>query len=169
VIDISSMMAMAGSLKTAGELLKGLADIKEAAAVQAKIVELTNVIMTAQSHALSAQNAQLGLLEINRELEARLAQIEGWEAEKLRYELRDFGNQTFAYVLKPDLSNGEPLHYLCANCFPRGVKSILQRRHSASGRNFFKCKGCETEQELGGNGGAGGARNYVARGDFNVF
>lgn len=95
-------------------------DLKTATDVQGKVIELQSVILNAQSSALAAQSEQFISLQRISELEKRIAQIEAWDAETGRYQLRDYGRGRFAYELKVDSANGEPTHRLCAACFRWG-------------------------------------------------
>ncbi len=150
MIDIGSMAAVAGSLKTAGEIAKAMVGLRDAAVVQSKVIELQGVIMSAQSSALTAQSDQFALLERVRELEAQMAELEAWESEKQRYELKDYGGGTFAYELKEPEVSGEPPHRICAACYQKGQKSILQFSHisQANHRHIYDCNVCETRFSL---------------------
>jgi hypothetical protein len=148
--DIGSITAAIGGLKTAAEITKGFLDLKEAAAVQGRVIELQGVILAAQSSALSAQSDQLALLEEIRELKAKLTELEAWSTESQRYALKDFGSETFAYELKADAANGEPTHRLCPNCYQQGHKSILQNSGgNYSGRSRLLCARCKGEFFIG--------------------
>src|SRR5579864_1037972 len=70
------------------------------------------------------------------DLEKEVAGFENWETEKQRYQLTDFGGNSFAYSLKPQAANGEPSHRICPNCYERGQKAILQFKfRAATGRD----------------------------------
>jgi hypothetical protein len=145
MIDAGSIAAAIGSLKTAADIAKGFLDFKEAAAVQGRVIELQAAILSAQSSALAGQSEQLTLLEQIRSLKEKMAKLEAWEAEKKRYQLTDHGFGRFAYVLKADADNGEPIHKLCATCFNKGQKTILRNSHG----NWFECDTCKKMQHLG--------------------
>ena len=51
MIDISSIAAVASSLKTAGDITKTAIGLRDAQALQAKIIELNHVIIAAPSPA----------------------------------------------------------------------------------------------------------------------
>jgi hypothetical protein len=106
------------ALKSAFDIAKGLKDIDNATRRNAAVIELQEKILTAQT-------AQSDLTERIRDLEAKVAGFETWEREKQRYELKPFGNGV-AYFLKPEMSNGEAPHQLCANCYARGKKPFSQ-------------------------------------------
>src|SRR5215204_1331481 len=79
-----------------------------------------------------------------------MAQLEAWEAEKKQYKLTDYGGGTFAYELKPEAAEGEPLHLIYAACFQKGQKSILQFDfRTASGQEKYQCPACKTFFEFG--------------------
>ena len=74
-----------------------------------------------------------------------------WETEKQRYKLKDFGENTFAYELKPEAANDEPEHLICPQCYQTGRKSILQfeGRHDLSKLAMYRCYSCRTQLHLG--------------------
>ena len=149
MVDVGSIAAAIGSLRAASELTKGFLDLKEAAAVQGRVIELQSVILSAQSSAMAAQSDQMTLLEEIRGLKEKMAKLEAWETEKQRYQLTDFGSGTFAFVLKPEKADGEPPHKICANCYNEGQKSILQFSHNSGSRQFVDCRRCKTQTALG--------------------
>ncbi|MFZ3324848.1 MAG: hypothetical protein WA231_02685, partial [Methylocella sp.] len=57
-----------------------------------------------------------------------MAELETWDADKQRYELKSLAAGVFAYRLKEAMAGGEEIHHLCAACYHRGKKSLLQRR-----------------------------------------
>ncbi len=118
-MDISAIAGGLASLKAAKDIAESLLNLRDNAKFQAAVVEL-------QGKILSAQSDQFASMERVRELETQLTKLEAWATEKKRYQLTDFGGGTFAYLLKPEAANGEPIHWLCANCYQKGRKSILQ-------------------------------------------
>lgn len=150
MVDVGSVASVISSLKTAADLTKGFLDLKEAAAVQGKVIELQGIILAAQTSALAAQSEQFVLQQQAHELQAKMAKLEAWESEKSRYQLVDFGSGTFAYNLRPEQANGDPSHKICVNCFNSGHKSVLQFSHrGADKRDYFKCERCKNDIPLG--------------------
>lgn len=149
MIDMASISAAVTSLKTATDIAKGLMEIKTATEIQSKVIELQSVILAAQSSALAAQSEQFSLLEKIRQFEAKMAEIEAWKNEADRYQLTDYGGGTFAYSLKPGMERGEPSHRICAACYQKGHKSILQNSGTYSGREKVHCPRCEQSFFLG--------------------
>jgi hypothetical protein len=132
-----------GALKSAFDMAKALKDIDNAASRNAAVIELQEKILTAQAE-------QAALLSRVSELEAKVAGFEKWETEKERYRLTDFGGNSFAHALKPEAANGEPPHRICANCYEKRQKGILQFKfRNARGRESWKCMSCDKEFDFG--------------------
>src|SRR6516162_2494056 len=100
---VGEVFAGLGAIKTAFDIAKGLKDIDDAARRNAAVIELQEKILT-------AQQAQMALVERIDELEKEVASFEAWAREKKRYKLTDYGGGTFAYALKPEEAQGEPPH-----------------------------------------------------------
>lgn len=150
MVDIASITAAVTGLKTAADIAKSMIGLKTESEIRAKVIELQSVILAAQSSALAANSDQFALLERARELEGELASVKAWESEKQRYKLRDFGGGTFAYVLDPERSEGEPPHRLCAACFHKEEKSILQFQYeSGTSQDKYLCTACKAEYFFG--------------------
>ncbi len=133
---VGELVTSLGLFKSMMDTAKGLKDISDAAVRNTVAVEL-------QEKILAAQEAQSTLVERVRDLETEVARFETWNAEKQRYQLTDFGGGTFAYSLKEEMAEGEPPHRLCANCFQKDHKSILQGRgQDAFRRDMYDCPAC---------------------------
>ena len=133
----AEVMAGLGGLKTAFDLAKGLKDIDDA-------VRRNAAVMEPQEKILTARQAQSALVERNDELEKKLASFEQWNAEKEKYELQEIYPKTFAYVIKESARGTEPSHLICAACYQRGKKSILQKSSAV----HLTCPECKTQVEL---------------------
>lgn len=132
-----------GLFNTLFDTAKGLKDINDSAVRNRAVVELLEKI-------LAAHAAQAALLERVSNLEKELASFETWDAEKQRYELADYGEGTFAYRLKESMQNGEPPHRVCASCFQKNQKSILQNAGGThSGREQLWCPSCNSKYFFG--------------------
>jgi hypothetical protein len=136
------IIAGLGALKTAFDTAKTLKHISDAAIRNAAVVELQEKILT-------AQQTQAALIEEVSSLEKKVAGFEAWEAEKQRYQLTDFGGGTFAFLLKPASSGGEPSHRICANCYQIRQKAILQFSHIGTGQEYYDCLCCGKRQAFG--------------------
>lgn len=99
---------------------------------------------------LSAQARYTEAMEQINELKTQLSRFETWEAEKKRYQMKDFGGGTLAYDLKPSEAGDEPSHRICPNCYQDGHKSILQNTGiSAFKQQMAVCHRCKTEFKFG--------------------
>jgi hypothetical protein len=149
MVDISAIAGLASSLKSASDLVKAMIELRDTAAFQSKLIDLQSEIRSAQSSALTANAEQAAMADKLRQLERQLAEYESWEREKERYQLKDFGGGTFAYVLRADKASGEPHHMLCPKCFQERRKSILQGYGRTEGQEAVHCQSCERTIYLG--------------------
>jgi hypothetical protein len=137
------------ALKSAGELVKTLMDLRDVSIVQSKAIELQREIFTAQQGALASQESQLALLKRVSDLERELMRFENWEAEKQRYQLETLPPGIHMYRLKQGMEHGEPPHKICANCYNKGVKSLLHISSQGSGLTEWKCHACGFKEDSG--------------------
>lgn len=127
--DLAALSAAMTSLQTAAKLGKAMMDLRDASAIQSKVLDLMGQIYSAQENALAAQSEQFDLLSSVRKLEQHIADLENWNTEKERYELKRYENGVFTYAVKPTVQSDEPPHELCANCYSQRIKSILHQEH----------------------------------------
>jgi hypothetical protein len=139
VVDMTAIAGLVSSLKAATDISKAMIGLRDTALVQGKVIELQGIILSAQQSALSAQSDQFTLLERVRDLETKLAELEAWDAEKDRYEMKDVCTGAFAYVVKPAADTGEPAHWLCASCYGRSHKAVLQQAGRVSNEHLYQC------------------------------
>jgi len=79
-----------------------------------------------------------------------VAQSDAWDAEKKRYQLKDWGGKTFAYELKASEANSEPIHLACAKCYQDGKIAILQFDHRDSEQqDWYECPACKDRRGYG--------------------
>src|SRR5258708_4064565 len=109
--------AIMSPLKAAGDVAKGLVDIRDTVKFGEAVIKLQSQILSAQQGALSGQSREAELVDEIQALKARVAEAEGWEAEKNRYALQELPPGKFVYSLRTEMANGEPAHKLCATCF----------------------------------------------------
>ena len=147
MVGLAEVGAAVGGLKTAYDMAKGLADLSQDAKTKLATIDLMQAILAAQQHAVGAQQAQMELLKAVADLEAKLAAVDDWKAIKARYILHQFPAGAQAYVLR-DEHKDEPYHRLCANCFEKGEKSILQTVNKHSGGEQVKCQRCSMQLTL---------------------
>jgi len=144
IVDISLIQGTIYSLKLAGDLAKSLFELKSISDVQAKVVELQSIILSAQSSALAANAHQTTMIEEIRNLKEEIARVKAWEKEKQRYKLIDPWPGTVLYALKKECSSSEPPHWICTKCYEDGIKSILNPQIKAI-RLVWVCPKCKCE------------------------
>ena len=140
MIDVPTMM---GTFKAMIDIAQSMLSMRDSGKINSAVIEL-------QTKILAAQSEQMSLVSRVQELEQRISDADEWNAEKQRYTLRDFGEETFAYVLKSEASGGEPPHKLCVNCFHQRHKAVLQRQgRKLNGQDIYICPQCSKEVRLG--------------------
>jgi hypothetical protein len=139
---------IAAALRSANALVELLSTAKSLSnydELVAAVSDVNSKLMNATTTALESQEVQSNLLSRIRELETELVNVAGWEAQTERYVLHTLAPERFAYALKPDATNREPFHLLCANCFTKRQKALLQlRNHNKVGR-WYSCHNCRAE------------------------
>ncbi|WP_207588959.1 hypothetical protein [Rhizobium sp. ZX09] len=150
MVDLTLVSGIATTLKTAMDIAKTTKEISDMSTVKGKVIEMQDLILTAQSSAMAAQTQLYEILQENAELKRKVSAVDDWKSTASRYSLKDYGGGTFAYELKADATDGEPTHRLCPACFEVGKKSILQHQGTtASQQQLFKCIPCDHEYRLG--------------------
>jgi hypothetical protein len=142
------MLAIAqglNALKATTDIIKAMAGLRDAAQILEKTVELNQKILTVQTALADAQAEQTTLIQTIRHLEEEVARLKTWEAEKQRYELKEVAPRTFAYVLKPNAGDPEPAHWICASCYQKNQKSILQGEKWYGGGWVHNCPSCKAK------------------------
>jgi hypothetical protein len=124
--DMSTIAAALGSLDALKNIAQAMIGLRDTQALQAKIIEFNGQLIDTQAKVFSVNQERTALVERIRDLEQKLADLEAWETEKQRYELKSIGAGSFARALKPEAQGSEPPHYICANCYENHQKSILQ-------------------------------------------
>ena len=142
-MDLGQITSAVSSLKVAGDIAVGLINLKTMAEVQSKAIELNQKIIAAQHDIFAANAAQTALIERVRELEKQIAEMKAWEGQKQRYKLAIPSSGATVYALRKSMSNGEPPHYLCTNCFQAGKPSILQNLKDKEGWHVLVCANCK--------------------------
>ena len=148
-MDITLIQGAVVSLKTAFDIAKAISEMKSMTDVQGKVIELQQAILAAQSSAMTANSEQFAALEELREIRAELDTSKGWELEKKRFSLFQ-GSGGVVYALRESQKNeGEPPHYLCANCFDQGRKSIINNHQAVTGFTNWLCPTCKAQFPTG--------------------
>ncbi|EMB5660448.1 hypothetical protein [Pseudomonas aeruginosa] len=123
------MDAISGALTAVTSVLSLSKDISNARTdheIAVKTGELSERLGQVLEMLITAQTGYLTLLEEKRQLEADLVQFKDWTHEKQRYQLHQFPAGALAYRIKPEMQGSEPAHEICADCYQKGIKTILQ-------------------------------------------
>ena len=136
-------------LKAAGDVAKGLVDIRDTVKFKDAVIKLQTQILSAQQGALRAQARETQMAEELRSLKAHVAEIEAWSAQKERYVLKELRPGVLVYALKPGMEGGEPPHQICQTCYQRGKRSILHADEQHNEVYRLTCHECGTQLQIG--------------------
>ncbi|MDP2029301.1 MAG: hypothetical protein Q8K12_06680 [Thiobacillus sp.] len=151
-MDITLIQGTITGLKAAADIAKSLMELKSISDVQAKVIELQSAILSAQSSALSANADQAAMVDEIRQLKDEVACIKAWETQKQRYKLLSPWSAGVTYALKESMSNSEPPHLICTNCYESGRKSILNPLAGSNGFVSYVCPVCKSQIPTGYRG-----------------
>jgi hypothetical protein len=141
--------AIMSPLNAAGDVAKGLVDIRDTVKFGEAVIKLQGQILAAQRGAITAQARETEMADEIRSLRERVVKMEAWEAERDRYRLEELPPGVFVLTLKPEKANGEPPHKICQTCYQRGKKSILHAGEPNSGTYDLKCHECGATLQVG--------------------
>lgn len=96
------------------------------------ISELLNTLIRLQAEQLSMQSTIAALQQEQR-------RIEQFEAEAFCYAPKKTEMGSIVYELQPAHADGKPIHCICAACYDKRIKSILQPVE----HNTFECGTCK--------------------------
>jgi hypothetical protein len=86
-------------IRAALDITKAMVGLRDAEAFRAKAIELQGVVLDAFEKAIEAREAYSAQADRIRALEAEVASLKAWDAEKQQYELKPIGQGTVARVL----------------------------------------------------------------------
>jgi hypothetical protein len=144
------------ALKSIKEFIKDIITTRDIVVIQSKVSELQSKILEAQDIAFTEQEEKFLLSEKIRSLEKEILEFKNWSAEKDKYYLRNFGVGTIVYALKDEpMNKGETFHQICANCYEKQQKSILQFKSRSTSDNSIPqiwyhlfCNNCKSEIQV---------------------
>ena len=145
-MDMAMIQGTISGLKIAGDIAKGLLELKSISDVQGKVIELQSAILSAQSSALSANADQAAMVDEVRQLKEEITRVKAWEAQKQRYQLQSiWDGLAVVYALKESVSSSEPPHWICTKCYEDGARMILQPRRGKDNFGMLVCPSCKCE------------------------
>lgn len=142
---VGEVFAGISAFKAMFDIAKALKEMDTANARNVAVINL-------QEKILAAQAAYSELADTVSQLKEEVRRFETWEAEKQRYQLHDFGDGRFTYQLKDGVEPPERTHHICADCYQRSQKSILQAETWFPGRaKVMTCKSCGSTIYISGH------------------
>lgn len=129
----------ASAFSQAHQIIKVLLNLKIDSETLAKITALQSLLAEAQTSQLALLEQNSSLLKIKDDLEKEITRLETWAHESQRYKLHEIQSGVVAYALQESHANGEPPHWLCANCYNSGQKSILIPEPEGGVDRKFSC------------------------------
>ena len=136
----AEIVAAIQGTKTAIDLVKATSGLSNYSELLGAVTAVQMKLTDAVTAALTSQEKQAELAERVRELERQIAEVEDWGTQMKRYSLFEFpATKALAYALKPDVDDGQPMHYLCTSCVDKKQKTTLQPQ----ARNLF-CPICKS-------------------------
>ena len=145
MVDMAAIAGAASSLKAAVDIGKLAIGLRDAEMMRAKIIEMQGEISSALASAIAAQTDQMTMLQRVNDLEKEVANLKAWNTEKDNYELTTIARGATAYMLKPDVRDSKPPHWLCTQCFEDRRRSILQLVNEIGGHWIYNCPGCSSK------------------------
>ena len=141
--DVSSIVAGAAH---ATATLKVLLEAVKAATGLAHSADVNTAILDIQQKLIEHKTAYFELIEKHQAvtmerdaLKKELLDLKQRKENFDRYELKPLAPGFSAYVLKEQLANGEPPHWLCPHCKAKGVVGMIQlSRNDAFESQFFR-------------------------------
>ena len=146
--DMSAIAAALTSFKTLKDIAQSMVALRDTQAFQTKLIEFNGALIDAQTHIFSVNEERAALIDRVRALETEVAQLEAWEAEKQRYELKEVAPRVYAYVVKQSMQGSEPVHWICPNCYQKHQISIFQGMKSATYGWVHRCSSSSCGLEI---------------------
>lgn len=145
---IAETSAVLSSLKVAFDIAKGIQALDLEVEVNSAVINLQRQILQAQVEAFSEREAMMAMANRIRELEHEAAKASEWENQKARYKLSVSPIGAYTYDLKPEFTDEEAFHRICATCFNSGKKSLLHTTAKNQVGETVKCGNCKEELTL---------------------
>jgi hypothetical protein len=145
-MPVAEIAAAITSFRASLDITKAMIGLRDDELFRTKSIELQTAITDALEKSIAAREAYAAQLDRVDALEAEVADLKAWDAEKQNYELTKAGDAAVAFMLKPNARGTETPHWLCPNCFSNGKKSYLNPTGKQVGRGWgFKCSDCHAE------------------------
>lgn len=149
MVDIALGAQAVSSLQAAYKLVKTLIGVRDAALIEAKMVELRDHITEAQGSLLQSQAQQSSLIQEVHDLKQKLMKLDSWEQEKQRYQLVTPWSGFYVFAIKESNKGTDPAHWICPSCYEKGRKEYLyfMQVHTPYVQPVVKCHACSLEMK----------------------
>lgn len=137
---LSATTSVIASINHANQIIKAVLDARDKHSNLEQFITLQTEIATINTGyiALTQQNQSL-LAEIDN-LKKEITNFEEWDNQKKRYKLYSPWDSAVVYAITESQSNGEPPHWICAECYNSRKRSFLNsRKNRDSGYEEFFC------------------------------
>ncbi|WP_323036216.1 hypothetical protein [Pararhodobacter sp.] len=161
LVGIAGMSA--GGLKTSAEFVGTVKELLSSP--KPDMIEVKKLIAEVYDKLIAAKEAQMTIHDTLMELQKDEMKQQRFAAEAERYALTTTDMGALIYALLPEKAGGQPVHYLCPQCFEDQVKSVLQpsqARFNALSCN--RCNGCFPKSD-----GRSGAVTVPLQSDWDPF
>jgi hypothetical protein len=145
---MSEVAALLTSFSHLQNIAKALLNLRDFEKLNATVIELQGIIITAQQQAIAIQQSHAALETKTHNLEAECMSLKEWRAEKQKYTCREIAIGRFAYVENGIVDNFQSAHKYCPNCFDEGKKSLLQQPDELYFVKGLNCPGCKTKLQF---------------------
>ena len=147
------------SLKAAFDLTKTILEASTSAKLNAQLIQLQAQILEGQSKLMAAMQSESALAQRVKQLEQQLVDLERFDADSARYPLVKVGTGTFAHVGPATDDPASPEVWLCAPCFQRHKRAILQYKGRTANKDeaLYGCPDCKAVIQVSWTRGPGKA------------
>jgi len=152
MIDLTLLPSAMAGLKGAIDITSALVKTNNIVDVNAKAIELQQIIIKLQQDIFSAQDSQRLANEEIQSLKKEISELKNVGRDLTRYKLCSPHFGCTVYGISKDDESNEPAHYLCSNCFQSGKKSILNPKINEKNFVDFVCPTCRASMSTGYRG-----------------
>jgi hypothetical protein len=146
IMPAAEIAAAVQSVQVTFGLAKAAIGLRDAELFRTRSVELNGLILEALEKSIAAREAEAAQLQKIGALEAEVADLKAWGAEKQNYELKQLWLGGMTYMLKPEARGTEPPHWLCPQCYTNGEKSFFQpSARMQNAHRVYVCAHCKSE------------------------
>jgi hypothetical protein len=149
---IGTVTASVGAVESVTKLVKSVRDaIKgdnisdvDIGELRTRVSDLFDVALSARQALFDMQDTVRALQSENEALICQISEMEAFDADIEKYELRAVSRNSFAYVKKGEAKKVGATPYLCMPCFDKRKKSALQLETPDFNFDTLKCPACGT-------------------------